>query len=133
MTHYLQGGANPWSVQDSKGKVICHLLSGDSDEVRDLARLLSAAPDLLAAVEACLHAFSETPAATEAQVWAHKQCILARSRARTLAHCAWCHALQEVFVSLEQSWCSKCGHRAGVPREQCNCPACPRPQAAAAT
>lgn len=40
--------------------------------------------------------------------------------------CSWCHEMNDVGEL--PTWCSSCGHRADLPRMECNCPVCLRPQ-----
>lgn len=37
--------------------------------------------------------------------------------------CGWCHETVRRHPN-EPTWCSKCGHEAGVPRLLCRCLAC---------
>jgi hypothetical protein len=42
--------------------------------------------------------------------------------------CSWCHAIGSTF----EKFCLFCGHRADVPRSQCDCPKCWKPDDVAA-
>lgn len=41
--------------------------------------------------------------------------------------CSWCHELNDVSTG---RFCTRCGHRADLPRMECDCPRC-RPQTSA--
>jgi hypothetical protein len=41
-------------------------------------------------------------------------------RGQVKSICPWCQTLNPV----EEDWCERCGHRAHLPRVQCDCAAC---------
>lgn len=42
---------------------------------------------------------------------------------RLIASCSWCHAMNERTTG-EVVYCCECGHRADLPRSECDCPRC---------
>ena len=43
--------------------------------------------------------------------------------------CSWCHTMNatrmtENYKEIQVTFCKECGHRADVPRMECDCPRC---------
>lgn len=105
------------------------------EEAAARARLIAQAPALLACVRALAEAagllhdsFHDADIARDQILTdmyrAMREALESLRRAGLPTRCEWCRAETPAFASVGKTWCSGCGHRAGIGPARCDCPGC---------